>query len=512
MTFFQKINELFSPRTGSLLDTLSSRASIANEHRASIRKRIWVFFLIALLVAIFIIAKTTFEKYEKAKKQQEYVRQQDIPRVELNADNFLLWQSQKDYQIGQLEVGIETMKKDMTEVIQAGIGNLRQDLNSTLTEVKSSADASLSSLRGELQNTREEISARLSHSSDELKSYVDTRIQEIEDTRISIPPMPAPTANGENPENSNVSVAGLFSASASRPQEKFEVVESDVAIISDKTLTTPKPKPKKEEHIRFDIPMGFAQATIVTGVNAQVFNFGGKEAQPIYLSIDSEIALANNYTLNSKECLLLGSVTGDFGDSRGRVRIRKISCIYEAPDGRHFKAEGPLKGWVFGEEGSFGVKGRLVTKEGKIIATALPLALLETAMAYFTRPEATIYTGNGSSTTATPMVGYANQGMGDAGSAVLKKLGDIYVKYLDSLNPIVSILPGRTVTVAFEGTSASGEGGEQGSSNNNSGEQGGGSLVLKPYTPLDVDFFDKENKSLLGHASHNFLMPGDLYE
>ena len=167
--------------------------------------------------------------------------------------------------------------------------------------------------------------------------------------------------------------------------------------------------------------------------------------------------------------MLLGAAAGQLTDSRGTIILNKISCILtNHKTGKTYRAEDRIEGWVFGEDGLVGLKGRLITREGDIIATALPLTLLETAMTYITEKARSSVQVVG--TNDIGFGGYVSSGAKYGGTEVLTKLADIYIKYLDALNPVVSILPGREVTVAFRGTTTP--------------------IVLQEYEGLDVAYFD----------------------
>jgi len=199
----------------------------------------------------------------------------------------------------------------------------------------------------------------------------------------------------------------------------------------------------------------------------------------VWLSTSGDMLIANGHTANIKECIIQADATGNFATSSADIRLAKISCSALDIDGKYYKLVGKVKGWVNGETGKQGLKGRLVTKEGELIEKAVPLAILEGAIKALensTKSSSTIYTYPGASastTTTNNLKESFAEGTTKTASTTLDKFSDYYLMILEQLNPTIELKAGREVSIWFEG-----------------GEQ----LTLEEYTPLDVDYF--ENKGL----------------
>ena len=77
--------------------------------------------------------------------------------------------------------------------------------------------------------------------------------------------------------------------------------------------------------------------------------------------------LPNQFRARVKECFVVGAGFGDVSSERAYIRTESLSCITR--DGTAIDV--PVKGYVAGEDGKAGMRGRLVSKQGQILANAL---------------------------------------------------------------------------------------------------------------------------------------------
>lgn len=514
MGIIDRIKNLYNPKTNSAIDDMVSRQGIELSQKKRIRKRF--IYLIAAgvfaFIALFVISM--MNKYNKVSAQ--HVSRENSAKVELHADNFAIWQAAKDDQIGSIEKNINKIEGNIATAVGGSMDKLRADINTSINTVITKVDETSSEQSKKIDSIKGELELKISSSQEEGTKYVDEKIKALDFKNIANA-QPQVNKNGNDPvlflppPSSAKATAGnmnTYSSGDKSMQNKtttIVTVEEIITVVEDATLTTlsmNKKEKEKEKEIEFDIPMGMGRATIVSGVNAPIFNFGkdGEGTKPVFLSLDSQIVLANQQVLDAKECLILGAAMGDLADSRAEIRLSKISCTFVDPKTKKtYKVEDKVEGWVFGEDGGLGPKGRLVTKEGKIIAAALPLALLETIMSYVSdkgKEGQTIYSATNPN--AVGMAGYASQGASKGASNVVDKLSDIYIKYLESLNPIISIMPGREVTIAFKGTTTP--------------------LKLKEFNGLDIGYFEREGASSAGNIrednyyNHSTISGVEIYE
>jgi len=481
-----KFFNLFAKKEKTKLEKLESRKQIEQKRQKKSSRFLFLVGGISVVVFLVLWAMLAKTKYDNA--VAERAQRKDAAKVELDLDNFGLWQSIQEERMDRLDQNISNLNKNMSTNIQDGLNRVTNDLNTSISQMIALNKQNNQAQMEELKKTKEELTTQMTLSQTQTTAYVDRKIKEIktsgltqsgEHFEIQSGALSLPSPKNLNSKQSST-VLSNNNTSAS-PKVVIQNVEEDVVIEEDDIIAkndlekSKTDSNKTEETIKFDIPMGMAQATILSGANAPIYNFGNSNdstANPIFISLDTEITIANNHYLHSQNCMLQGATAGDLSDQRGKIILQKISCTFvNDKTKKTYKVEDKISGWVYGEDGGVGLKGRLITKEGKIIATALPLTFLKTALTYIENKSANT-TNIISGESVSSLTGSLATGAKDGGSDVLDKLSDIYIKYLDSLNPVISILPGRKVTVAFAGTTSP--------------------LVLKEYKPLNVGIFDTE--------------------
>jgi conjugal transfer pilus assembly protein TraB len=77
--------------------------------------------------------------------------------------------------------------------------------------------------------------------------------------------------------------------------------------------------------------------------------------------------LPNEARIDAKDCFLVGEGLGDLSSERVMIRGNAISCVKK--NGEAVDIE--LKGFVSGEDGKQGMRGRVVLKEGALLGRTL---------------------------------------------------------------------------------------------------------------------------------------------
>ncbi len=191
--------------------------------------------------------------------------------------------------------------------------------------------------------------------------------------------------------------------------------------------------------------------TILTGVLLNGLDAAtGKQARknpfPVVVRIQHDAIMPNLYSADIKECFVTLSGYGDLSSERAYLRGEKLSCITEKEE----IIEVELPSYAVGEDGKAGMRGRLVSKEGTLIAkTALAGFLGGLAEAFGGTPIPTIQTSPGSTplfqdNLSSETVSY---GIGKGASAVAERLADYYMNMADQIFPVVEIDAGRKIDI-----------------------------------------------------------------
>ena len=108
-------------------------------------------------------------------------------------------------------------------------------------------------------------------------------------------------------------------------------------------------------------------AVLLGGLDAPTGGQAQRNPQPVLLRLADNAILPNQFRARVKECFIVGAGYGDVSSERAYIRTESLSCVTR--DGTAIDV--PVKGYVAGEDGKAGMRGRLVSKQGQILANAL---------------------------------------------------------------------------------------------------------------------------------------------
>jgi conjugal transfer pilus assembly protein TraB len=79
--------------------------------------------------------------------------------------------------------------------------------------------------------------------------------------------------------------------------------------------------------------------------------------------------LPNRFQMDITECFVIGAAWGDLPSERVYIRTETLSCLHKA--GNIVTIDGDMKAQAIGEDGKLGLHGRVVTKQGAILANSM---------------------------------------------------------------------------------------------------------------------------------------------
>ena len=194
------------------------------------------------------------------------------------------------------------------------------------------------------------------------------------------------------------------------------------------------------------IPAGtFVRVALLGGVDAPTGGQAQSNPHPILMRAQDNAFLPNRYRFEIKECFLLASSYGDISSERAIARLENISCVRN--DGTAVDVN--VKGYVVGEDGKAGMRGRLISKQGQVLANSL-LAGIGSGIGQAFQSGATTQSVSALGTTSTTNPGQQLQaGVGNGVGKALDRLSKYYIDLAEKLFPIIEIDAGRTVEVVF---------------------------------------------------------------
>jgi conjugal transfer pilus assembly protein TraB len=109
-------------------------------------------------------------------------------------------------------------------------------------------------------------------------------------------------------------------------------------------------------------------ARLLSGVDAGT-GTGTSLPYPVLLLLTDSAILPNTFRMDLEACFAIGSAWGDLPSERVYIRTETLSCLRRG--GALITIDADLKGHVIGEDGKIGLRGRVVTKEGALIARSM---------------------------------------------------------------------------------------------------------------------------------------------
>ncbi len=107
----------------------------------------------------------------------------------------------------------------------------------------------------------------------------------------------------------------------------------------------------------------------------------------------------------------------------------------------------PIKGYVAGEDGKAGLRGRLVSKQGQLLANAL-LAGVASGIGHALQQSSTTISVSPLGSTGTLEPGKQFQaGMGSGVGKALDRLAQYYISLAEKVFPVIEVDAGRMVDV-----------------------------------------------------------------
>jgi conjugal transfer pilus assembly protein TraB len=186
------------------------------------------------------------------------------------------------------------------------------------------------------------------------------------------------------------------------------------------------------------IPAGsIMTAMLLTGLDAPTGARAQSQPVPVLMRIKKEAIMPNYAWADVKECHLLGSAYGELSSERVNIRGETVSCVLAD----NTAVEGSVKFFVTGEDGKNGVRGTLVSRSGRVLASAAGAALAQGILSSMQETSAeSVFLGGGDSGSGGAVSG-ASEGF--------DLLTEYYLDLAEQTFPVIEIPNGRWVDVVL---------------------------------------------------------------
>jgi conjugal transfer pilus assembly protein TraB len=207
--------------------------------------------------------------------------------------------------------------------------------------------------------------------------------------------------------------------------------------------TNRKETTQSEQSASYTLTMGsIVSGTALNGVAAPTGVNSANEPIPVLMRVKKEAVMPNHFTLDIRECHMLGSAKGSLSDERVYIRAEAISCITESGQA----IEKNITAYaVSSVDGMAGIKGEVVFKSNDMIANSMIAGFIggfaesaapKQVQSLNTNPQAsTLWESQNLDT-------YAGAGILNGASSAANKIADYYLQMAESTWPVVELLPG----------------------------------------------------------------------
>ena len=155
--------------------------------------------------------------------------------------------------------------------------------------------------------------------------------------------------------------------------------------------------------------------------------------------------LPNRYRADYRECFVVGAGYGDISSERAYLRTETLSCVRS--DGTAMEVK--IQGSIYGEDGHLGVRGRLVTKQGQMLANALMAGIVSGIGQGISTANTTYSTSALGQVATTSGSDAYKAGVGSGVGRALDRLAQYYIKLAEQTFPVIEVDAGREIDVVI---------------------------------------------------------------
>ena len=209
-----------------------------------------------------------------------------------------------------------------------------------------------------------------------------------------------------------------------------------------------KPVIKKEVPAAY-MPSGSNfEAILLNGMDASTAIGANRSPTPALLRIKTDAILPNMVSFNVRECFVMVGGFGNLSSERVEMRTENMSCISDTGE----VYEGKVEGYLVGEDGKAGARGRVVSKQGALLAKSFMAGFAGGLGNAFTPQPVQSLNLSGGAQQQYQYPG-ADQVLGSSIAGGLNRssqaLAQFYIKLAEQMFPIVELDAGRKMTIVL---------------------------------------------------------------
>jgi len=232
--------------------------------------------------------------------------------------------------------------------------------------------------------------------------------------------------------------------------KKLRIVgeEGEVDLTQEVEFIDPQDALKDEDEAEVYIPAGsMFTGVLLNGLDAPTSSAAQKNPTPVVMRVKREAVLPNYASIDVRECFVLAAGYGQLSTERAMMRAESLSCV--RTDGQVFEAK--LDSYIVGTDGKVGMPGRLVSKQGQLIAQTLlagTLGGLGEALTSNAVPELNINPqSTGTLYQSEDLAVMAQNGLASGFSTTTNMVAKFYLDMAKEIFPVVEVPAGEVGTI-----------------------------------------------------------------
>jgi len=201
---------------------------------------------------------------------------------------------------------------------------------------------------------------------------------------------------------------------------------------------------KRLKHVY--LPTGaLMSGVLLNGLDAPTGRSAQNAPIPVVVRVKHEAILPSQYRSDVREAFILAAGFGDLSSERAYLRAERFSMILRNGE----VIDIPIKMSAVGHDGKSGLRGRVVSKQGAVIAKAMLAGTADGISRAFGGSRGYSRGGDGLPSDSELATSAIQGGVGGG----LDRITDYFLSQADAMHPVVEIDAGRDVTfVLLEGT------------------------------------------------------------
>ena len=204
---------------------------------------------------------------------------------------------------------------------------------------------------------------------------------------------------------------------------------------------------KKAEAKSFFLPAGtITEGLLINGMDAPASMKGKSNPYPALIRLTNLSFLPNQYRSSIKGCFVIAEGYGSLSSERVYLRTTDLSCIVKGGR-KHINV--PIHAYVVGAHGKVGLRGKVVTKQGAILAREFVAGMVQGFANITTQESSTLDTSALGTTSSINPADMGEAGLGSGLGTAAQELSKFYMKMANSMTPVVVIGGGRKLTMVL---------------------------------------------------------------